>query len=139
MNASSNLDTDKKTESLQTCIDIMAMMSQASREMSIERRGFSKAVIQPEFKDLCNKTRPITKSLFGDNVTQDMKDIKLINKLSNRKPYNPSSYHGNRSRSHKPSFLGRGRGRSNNQRRAPPTYSYRQYHGSNAHTRPARK
>ena len=75
----SDLSVDLKTDSLQTCIDVTAIMSQASTEMSIKRRGFCKAAIQPDYKDLCSRTQPITKNLFGDNVTQDMKDIKMTN------------------------------------------------------------
>ena len=40
--ADSNIEDAKKTESLQTCIDVTAMTSQLSQEMSLKRRGFAK-------------------------------------------------------------------------------------------------
>lgn len=53
------------------------MMSQACREIGEKSRGF-------EYKCLCDKSRPMTTKLFGDNIPEDMKQINLTKQLAGR-------------------------------------------------------
>ena len=116
--ADSNIEDAKKTESLQTCIDVTAMTSQLSREMSLKRRGFAKSHLHADFKELCSKSRPITKFLFGGNVAEEMKQLKLTKQLSVDKPlhrnYQGRFPHGGRGHQYNSNhILPQGRGRQN--------------------------
>ena len=128
MIASSNLSSEQKTKSAQICIDMTQMMSKSCLEISEKRRGFAKSNIAHDYKDLCDISRPITKNLFGDNIPEDMKCLKLTKQLAARNyGYNKFST----------SFLSRGRGRG--QARAPLQHYQQQQHQQYRHqTRNAR-
>lgn len=82
-----NLSMEEKTKSAQICIDMTQMMSKSCRDISEKRRGFAKSHTATDYIDLRDISRPITKNLFGDNIPEDMKTIKLTKQLSVRTPY----------------------------------------------------
>ena len=70
---------------MQTTLDAMALLSHANHEVSIKRKRYVRSVIKNEdYKSLCDTTQ-ITTQLFGDNISQDMKDIDLRRKLEQDK------------------------------------------------------
>ena len=100
---------------LQKTTDMIALLGHASSEISMKRKLFVRSVLKEEYQDLVSVTPEVTDKLFGDNLSQSIKDINLRNKLSYknnnnknksyRKAYEKDSYRSQRS------FLGKGRGR----------------------------
>ena len=110
-------------EMAQKTVDMAGILGHASKEISIKRRTFIRNVINPQYKDLCSATQPITTHLFGDDLPKLVKGLNLTNRIGNRssvpsKGYHArsqgkSSYYSNTNKNHykkQNSFLGRGRG-----------------------------
>ena len=115
----SELDRTKKTAALQHTIDMTQIISQVNTEISIKRRGFAKSNLPAEYKELCDKDRPITNFLFGDKISDDMKEINITKNLRQN------------------SFLFRGRGRSRPyQQRAPHNPNYNNQKGFQPNFKP---
>ena len=113
--ANSEIDKTDKTGALQTTVDMTQMLSQVNTEISIKRRGFAKTHLANEYKDLCDRDRPITKFLFGDKIAEDIKQINVTKQLAKPKFEQKSSN----------SFLYRGRGRNKQYQRAPQSTTNR--------------
>ena len=96
-------------QGMQITTDIVAMLGQVSSEISNRRKFHLGKVIQPQFRQLCSKesVKP-TKLLFGENITQLIKDVQVKNKIGYKDDHN----RGTRGRSSGKPFLGYGRGRS---------------------------
>lgn len=92
---------DKKNI-IQTTANLVALLGEASSEISKKRKLFIRSVLKDEYKDLTSLTTETTKNLFGDNLAQNIKDLNLRNKLelksysnyskSSNKPYNRQNY-----------------------------------------------
>ena len=76
--------SQNKLESAQISVDITQMLSQVSRELSIKRRSFTRSHIGAEYKHLCDSTREITTSLFGDSLSDDVKQINVSKQIADR-------------------------------------------------------
>ena len=101
-----------KAQGMQITADITTMLGHVSYELSNQRKFHLGRVIQPHFRPLCAKdTVKPTKLLFGENVTQLIKDVQIKNKIGFRDDSRRGRPAG------KGSFLAYGRGRS--QGRAP--------------------
>ena len=105
-----------KLESAQISVDVTQMLSQVSRELSIKRRSFTRSHIGAEYKHLCDSTKEITTSLFGDNLSEDVKQINVSKQIADR-AFNRGP------------FLAKGRGRGSS--RAPHQAFH---HTSNQHS-----
>ena len=101
----------------QSVADIAAMLGDASHEVSRKRRAFIRGSLVSEYKALCTH-KGSRNWLFGDDLSKDIADLKLTNKLK-KKPsyehgrYQKGSYRQNRYQpygSDRSSFLSRGRG-----------------------------
>ena len=69
---------ESRTRSMQITADITAMLGHVSYELSNQRKFHLGRVIQPQFRPLCAKdTVKPTTMLFGENVTQLIKDIQV--------------------------------------------------------------
>ena len=115
---SSDVPADQKTKSAQICVDVTQMLSQVSRELSIKRRSFTRSHVGPEYKPLCDSSRPITTNLFGDQLTEDIKQINVSKQIADRAFNNRSP------------FLSKGRGRGSSR---APHHQYNNSYGSNSH------
>jgi hypothetical protein len=114
---------------MQTTVDIVSLLGKVNREVVSKRKMLIRPNLKGDFKYLSSSTNT-TEHLFGDNLTQDIKDIQVKRKIENsynpayntfnyrgagprrgqfrggyRGRYNNSNYHGSGN------FLGRGRGR----------------------------
>lgn len=118
-----NEDANKK-ELVQISSDIAGLIGQASKDIAFKRKLFIKSALKDEFKDLVSTgdNNKLTEKLFGDNLSQNIKDLKLRNKLKNNNKtsnYKQKSQFSKRNSEYNPynkntrpnSFLGRGRGR----------------------------
>ena len=93
----------------QIITDTSALLSYASHEISLKRRVFIRSVINPEYKDLCATSQPMTDKLFGDDLPKNVKELRLTNTISKGKPFRGKNrykpYYNKRD-----SFLGQWRG-----------------------------
>ena len=77
---------DKK-ELIQKSIDIIGLLGHASNEVSMKRKLFIKSALKDDFKDLVSinnnddKKDIASDKLFANNLTENIKDLKLKNKL----------------------------------------------------------
>ena len=114
-------DAQHKKQGLQIAADVVAMLGHVSYELSNQRKFMLGKVIQPNFRPLCAKdTVKPTKLLFGENVTQLIKDVQVKNKIG----YKDDAKSRLRSGGRQP-FLGAWRGRP--QGRAPRGKNYKGY------------
>ena len=109
-------DCDKK-KVIQKSTDVIALLGHASSEVSVKRKFFVRSVLKDDYKDLVSITGKVTDQLFGDNLSKNIKDINLTNKLRakssfkdrrNKKFYNRSDSHPY-NRQNNQSFLYKGR------------------------------
>lgn len=68
----------------------LALLGNANYKNNLARRAFLKREINPKYAHLCSEKVPVTRFLFGDDISQSTKQIdeaeKLRNKFSGRKP-----------------------------------------------------
>ena len=120
-------------EVLKDTADAMALMLQASHEMSLDRRAriLSGPNISAKYKKLGSNEVPITQQLFGDDLNASLRDIESASKLgreftqskSGRKffPGHPKNFQWTE--------RGRGRGQNWGRGRAPYMRSRGQFRG----------
>ena len=114
LNMAKTHTSESAKSGLQITTDIVTMLSQVNVELSNRRKFMLGKAIQPQFRQLCSKeTVKPTKFLFGENVTQLIKDIQVKNKIA----YKDDTRNTTRGRYNGKPFLGFGRGRP--QGRAP--------------------
>ena len=114
LNMAKTHTSESAKSGLQITTDIVTMLSQVNVELSNRRKFMLGKAIQPQFRQLCSKeTVKPTKFLFGENVTQLIKDIQVKNKIA----YKDDTRNTTRGRFNGKPFLGFGRGRP--QGRAP--------------------
>ena len=108
-------DQENSRKGMQITADIVTMLGQVNYELSNRRKFHLGKSILPKYRPLCAKdTVKPTKTLFGDNISQLIKDVNLRSKIG----YDGDNRgQGRGRRSSNQHFLGFGRGRS--QGRAP--------------------
>jgi len=93
-------DKINKKEIVQTIANLVALLGEASSEISKKRKLFIRSVLKDEYKDLTALSNETTENLFGNNLSQNIKDLNLRNKLKTKtynsytktKPYNRPNY-----------------------------------------------
>ena len=72
-----------KAEMLKQLIDGIALIADGNVELNLRRREFmlDDGSVNPEYKTLCSSHVPFSKQLFGDDLTQRVKDITETRKL----------------------------------------------------------
>ena len=117
---------------LQTAADIISLLGKVNRDIISKRKMMTRPCLLGDYKHLSNST-DVTEKLFGDNLTQDIKDIQVKRKIENpygtnyrsfnnrrgqfRGSYSNTRYHQNNS-NNAGHFLWRGRGRGRSHYRA---------------------
>lgn len=69
------------TECLRICLDAFALFAHANQEINQRRREVIKPDLNARFKDLA-KNQPVTDKLFGDELSQQVKDINETAKMA---------------------------------------------------------
>ena len=59
----------------------LAVFGHASRQLINRRIDLLRSEIQPDFAHLCSNSTPVTDKLFGDNVTDNVKEIQNIKRV----------------------------------------------------------
>ena len=122
-------DRGNRIAAMRTTVDIVSMLGKVNTDIAQKRKATIRPNLKGDFKTLSSSTK-VTDQLFGDNLTQDIKDIQVKRKIeenhfsnyTNRGYYNQNrrftrgNYRGNYNNNGS-SFLWRGRGRSR-----PPYY-----------------
>ena len=73
-------DKQCKKVALQTTIDIVTLCGRVNGEISQRRKTAVKPCLKQEFKVLATSTK-VSDKLFGDNITQDIKDVQVKKKI----------------------------------------------------------
>lgn len=96
---------EDRTKLLQMGLDSLALLGHTNRQLINRRRETLRPEIQHDYGHLCSSSVPFTDKLFGDNVSQnvkDIQDIKRVERVITRKwRGRPQPY---------PSYPSRGRG-----------------------------
>ena len=127
----SNQDRSVRHIAMQTTADIVSLLGKVNRELSVRRKQATRPVLQGDYKKLANSTS-VTEHLFGDNITQDIKDINTKRKIGahgfqrnygTHSQYRGGNYRGNnyRGNNYDNHFLWNRRGRGRQQHRASHT------------------
>ena len=99
-------------EGLKKVLDSIVLMVSASKELNMRRRELIKPALNNEYAHLCTSNVPITEELFGADLSQQVKDITELNRVSQQlRGGRGRAAGGYRSRGRWPrrgSFLGRG-------------------------------
>jgi len=64
-------------------LDAITLIGSASSEISNRRKQNIRPTLQPNFRELCSSTRPVTEFLLGDDLQKGMKEAQEANKLQN--------------------------------------------------------
>ncbi|KAJ8021950.1 hypothetical protein HOLleu_39297 [Holothuria leucospilota] len=73
------------TENLLSVLaDILALLGTANQDFNQFRKDLIKPELKPEYQNLCSKAIPTTIHLFGDNVSQEVRNITEATKVSKR-------------------------------------------------------
>ena len=96
--------------------NITAIARKVSYDLSLKRRELIKS-LKPEFRSLCSANNEPTELLFGPDLTKDVKDLTMTNRMKRREGYYQSKYCNKYSKDYaksysRQSFLGRGGGAS---------------------------
>ena len=128
----STLPRSTRQVAMQTTADSVSLLGKVNRELASKRKISARPALMGDYKSLATNTEVSTDQLFGDNLTQDIKDVQTRRKIGDPYAYgNRSNTYGNRygrygrgnygnytqSSNNNNPFLWRGRGRSR-----PPNY-----------------
>ena len=126
---SSTMPRSTRQIAMQTVADITTLLGKVNRDITLKRKTMIRPSLKGDFKTLSTST-DVTENLFGDNLTQAIKDIQVKRKIEDPSSYSTSSGYQNR-RGHRGTnntryynnnytgnFLWRGRGRGRYQHRA---------------------
>ena len=75
------LDANNQEQFVESGLDALAVFGYASRQLINRRRDLFRSEIQPDFEHLCSNSTPVTDKLFGDNVTDIVKEIQNIKRV----------------------------------------------------------
>ena len=108
------LDRGNRIEAMRTTIDIVSMLGKVNTEIAQKRKVTVRPCLMGDFKTLSSSTK-VTDQLFGDNLTQDIKDIQVKRKMEDGNYSGSRNYGGNYSSNYSyKRFRGNSRGYSNN-------------------------
>ena len=66
---------------MQTTADIVTLLGKVNREISLRRKISARSVLVGDYKSLATTTKETEENLFGDNPTQDIKDVNIRRKI----------------------------------------------------------
>ena len=69
---------------MRSLADTAAMLGHVNIDLSLVRREVMRPILNTEYRNLCNPDHPVTSWLFGDDLQNEMKDVKETNKIGNQ-------------------------------------------------------
>ena len=130
-NAGGAIDGEFLAKLIEDSNDVLALLGHTNKQINVARKDFLRKEINSEYSHLCNHNLPVTKFLFGDDVSQSAKQIEDCSKLSN-KMFSPRPMRGwprqrsgrlARFRTSYPYGRGRGRAKSFGDYSSPGSYN----------------
>ena len=94
-----------KQVAMQTTADIISLMARVNQEITVKRKTTIRPCLKVDFKTLSTYTKA-TENLFGDNLTQDIKDIQVKRKIEEPSSYGAYGYNKNYNQNRRGSFRG---------------------------------
>ena len=126
---------------MQTTADIVSLLGKVNRELMTRRKMSARSVLVGDYKSLATTTEVTDDNLFGDNLTQDIKDVNLRRKMVDPHAYRPyrrdwrsnnrGAFNNSYNNYNSGSFLWRGRGRGRFPRASHSTRGH--HHQSHHH------
>ena len=84
-----------RTELLDGCSDAVSLLALASQEINVRRKELWRPELEESYKLLCTHNKPVTNWLFGDNLSQKVKEMsdtkKMYLRIDSRKISNRKS------------------------------------------------
>ena len=91
----SNQERSVRHVGAQTTADIVSLLGKVNRELSLRRKHATRSVLKGDYKKLASSTADITENLFGDNITQDIKDINTKRRIGEQSRSRGYGYYNN--------------------------------------------
>ena len=132
---------------MQITADSVALLGKVNRELASKRKISARPALIGDYKSLATNTEVSGEQLFGDNLTQDIKDVQTRRKIGDpyANSYRTNTYGTRRfargnysnyspySQSNSNSFLWRGRGRGRPNQRNPQNQRHQHGHYPKKH------
>lgn len=88
MNKTLNAETEEAEEIFDMALDAFKLLAHSHRDLSSQRKRLLMPAISGKFRSLCGDSTPITPTqLFGEDLTQQIKDIEERSKIENKLSY----------------------------------------------------
>lgn len=89
MNKTLQAESEDAEELFELALDSFKLLAHSHRDLSNQRKRLLMPAISSKFKSLCGESMPITPTqLFGEDLTQQIKDIEESSKICNKLSYN---------------------------------------------------
>lgn len=72
------------TEVIDGCNDSLALLGHANYQINMTRRDLLRPELKREYAHLCTRSLPVTKELFGDDISKTAKEIEDFAKIGHR-------------------------------------------------------
>ena len=95
-NFTESLSRSTRQLATQTCADVISMLGKVNQDITAKRKTTIRPCLKGDFKTLSTATK-VTENLFGDNLTQDIKDIQVKKKIEDNNSYGSYGYKSNNS------------------------------------------
>ena len=73
-------------ELVTTGLETLTLLGYASKELTVERKNNIKYSLDYQIRHLCDKDRPTTKYLLGDDLSKGARDAREVAKLAHKSP-----------------------------------------------------
>lgn len=88
-----------KQKVVDTLMDSVQLLTNANRELNIRRREALRPELHSSYRHLCSASNPITRELFGDDLTKAVKDITDTNRITSKTNRDNNKYKKDHKRS----------------------------------------
>ena len=78
-------------EVVSPCLEAIALLGHASRELSNRRKYNLKYCVDNKMKELCSPDKPTTQWLLGDDIGKEISEAKLMSQLRKSTPKKPTN------------------------------------------------
>ena len=87
-----SLPRSSRQLAMQTTADIVSLLGKVNRELASKRKISARPALVGDYKSLATSTDMTEENLFGDNLTQDIKDVNIRRKIADPSAYSYRQY-----------------------------------------------
>ena len=91
-----SLSRSTRQVAMQTTVDVVSLLGKVNRELASRRKMSARPALFGDYKSLATTTDMSEENLFGDNLTQDIKDVNLRRKIVDPMSYGYRQYNTRR-------------------------------------------